>query len=139
MGIEAEVRGQLTKYFALFGELTWTRARDDATGNQLPGQPELVAFARPEFHSGELSERVSDLLAFFEVTHIGKSFPSPGNLSVIAARTTTAVGLGALFFGSRLGLGFRVDDIFDVGGQDLLGFPLPGRLYSGRVGLRHAW
>ena len=139
LGIEAEVRGQLTQYFALFGELTWTQARDNATGNQLPGQPELVAFIRPEVHSGELSDGVSDLLAFVEVTHIGESFASPGNLVVIPARTPVSLGLGALFLQSRLGLGFRADDIFDVRGQDLLGFPLPGRRFSGRLSFRQAW
>ena len=139
LGVEAEVRGQLTEHLVLFSELTWTQARDNATGNQLPGQPELVAFVRPEIHSGELSERVSDLLAFLEVTHIGESFASPGNLTVIPPRTPISVGLGALFFDSLLGLGFRADDLFDVRGQDLLGFPLPGRRFSGRVSVRHAW
>lgn len=139
VGIETEVRGGITEHFLLFGELTWTQARDNATGNQLPGQPELVAFVRPEGHSGELSEIVSDLLAFIEVAYIGQSFASAGNLAIIPARTTTSVGLGALLFDSRLGLGFRVDDIFDVRGQDLLGFPIPGRRYSGRLSVRHDW
>jgi hypothetical protein len=131
------VRAQISKYFAIFGEVTWTQTRDNATGNALPGQPELVAFVRPEVHSGELSKQVSDLLLFFEVTHLGESFANPGNLAVIPARTPMSLGLGALFFESRLGLGFRVDDLLDVRGQDLLGFPVPGRRFSGRVSFRH--
>ena len=66
LGVESEVRANITEHFALFGELTWTQTRDNTTGNQLPGQPQLVAFVRPEVHSGELSRAVSDLLAFFE-------------------------------------------------------------------------
>jgi iron complex outermembrane receptor protein len=137
LGVESEVRAQISKYFAIFGEVTWTQTRDNATGNALPGQPELVAFVRPEVHSGELSKQVSDLLLFFEVTHLGESFANPGNLAVIPARTPMSLGLGALFFESRLGLGFRVDDLLDVRGQDLLGFPVPGRRFSGRVSFRH--
>jgi iron complex outermembrane receptor protein len=139
LGVEAELRGGLTEHFQLLGELTWTRARDNATGNQIPGQPELVAFVRPEGHSGELSKIVSDLLAFLEVAYIGESFASAGNLAIIPARTTVSLGAGALLFQSRLGLGFRADDLFDARGQDLLGFPIPGRRFSGRVSIRHAW
>ena len=139
LGIEAEVRASLTEHFLLFGELTWTQARDNETGNQLPGQPELVAFVRPEAHSSELSDVVSDLLAFVEVSYIGDFFPSPGNLAVIPGWTTVSVGLGALLFRSHLGLGFRADDVFDARGQDLLGYPLPGRRFSGRVSVRHEW
>jgi iron complex outermembrane receptor protein len=139
LGVETEVRVNITQYFALFGELTWTQTRDNATGNALPGQPELVAFVRPEVHSGELSKQVSDLLAFVEVLHLGDSFANPGNLAVIPARTPVSVGIGALFFESHLGLGFRVDDVADVRGQDLLGFPVPGRRFSGRLSFRHAF
>jgi hypothetical protein len=42
-------------------------------------------------------------------------------------------------FEGRLGMSFRVDDLADVRGQDLLGFPLPGRRYTGRLTVRHAW
>jgi len=137
LGVESEVRAQISQYFAIFGEVTWTQTRDNATGNALPGQPALVAFARPELHSGKLSNRVSDLLLFFEVLHVGSSFANPGNLAVIPARTPLSLGAGALFFESRLGLGVRVDDLLDVRGQDLLGFPLPGRRFSGRLSFRH--
>ena len=58
---------------------------------------------------------------------------------MIGARTTLAVGVGARFFDGGLGLGFRADDLFDVRGQDLLGFPLPGRRYSGRISYEHQW
>ena len=138
-GVEVEVRGGASTHFLITGELTWTQARDDATGNQLPGQPELVAFVRPEGHTLALSERVSDLLVFAEVNHVGRSFADPANLIVIGARTTLAVGVGARFFDGGLGLGFRADDLFDVRGQDLLGFPLPGRRYSGRISYEHQW
>ena len=138
-GVEVELSGDVSPHFVVTGELTWTQARDDATGNQLPGQPELVAFVRPEGHTRALSESFSDLLVFAEVNHVGQSFADPANLIVIRARTTFAVGIGALFFDGRFGLGFRADDLFDVRGQDLLGFPLPGRRYSGRISYEHQW
>ncbi|MEM7437509.1 MAG: TonB-dependent receptor [Myxococcota bacterium] len=138
-GVEAELSGGISPHFLITGELTWTQARDQTTGNQLPGQPELVAFVRPEGHTLGLSEQVSDLLVFAEVNHIGQSFADPANLVVIQSRTTFAVGVGALFFEGKFGLGFRADDLFDVRGQDLLGFPLPGRRYSGRVSYEHHW
>jgi outer membrane receptor protein involved in Fe transport len=139
LGVESEVRGAITDHFELIGEVTWTRTRDDATGNQIPGQPALVASVRPEAHTRKLSPQVSDLLLFVEVTHIGSSFADPTNLVVIQARNTMSVGIGALFFDSRLGLGFRVEDMFDVRGQDFLGFPLPGRSFSGRLSFNQRW
>ena len=138
-GVEIELRGGLTKHFILLGDLTWTDAIDESTGNQLPGQPEWIAFAQPEAHSGELSKIVSDLMFFFRVLYVGESYADPANLIVLRARTELATGLGVDMFERRLGLSFRVDDLLDVRGQDLLGYPLPGRRYTGRVSFRHAW
>jgi iron complex outermembrane receptor protein len=138
-GVELEVRGGITHHFILHAEATWTQATDQSTGNQLPGQPEWVAFVQPEAHSSTLSKIVSDISAFFRVMYIGESYADPANLVVLAARTELAVGVGVSLFEARVGLGFRVDDLADVRGQDLLGFPLPGRRYTGRLTVRHAW
>ena len=138
-GVEIEVRGGLTQHFILQTDATWTEAIDTATGNQLPAQPKWVAFAQPEGHTGTLSKQVSDLMAFFQVSYVGKTFDDPANLVEVQARTLLAVGVGADLFESRLGLSFRVDDLLDVRGQDLLGYPLPGRRYTGRLSFRHAW
>lgn len=138
-GVEIEMRGGLTPHFVLLGDATWTQAIDEATGNQLPGQPEWVAFAQPEAHSGELSKVVTDIMGFFRVLYIGTSFADPANLVPLEARTELAAGVGAELFEGLLGLSFRVDDLLDVRGQDLLGFPLPGRRYTGRLSIRHTW
>jgi outer membrane receptor protein involved in Fe transport len=138
-GVEVEIRSGLTRHFVLLGDATWTQAIDEATGNQLPGQPEWVAFAQPEAHSGELSKVVTDVMGFFRVLYVGKSFADPANLVPLEARTELAVGIGAELFESLLGLSFRVDDLLDVRGQDLLGFPLPGRRFTGRLSIRHTW
>ena len=138
-GVELELRGGLTQHFVLQGEASWTQAVDQATGNQLPGQPEWVAFAQPEAHSGTLSKQVSDIMAFFQVSYIGRSYADPTNLIVIRARTVLATGIGVDMFEARLGLSLRVDDLLDTRGEDLLGFPLPGRRYTGRLSFRHAW
>ncbi len=138
-GVEIELRGGLTQHFILQTEATWTQAIDTATGNQLPVQPEWVAFVQPEAHSGTLSKRVSDIMAFFQVSYVGKTYDDPANLIEVTARTVLAAGAGVDLFEGRLGLSFRVDDLFDVRGQDLLGYPLPGRRYTGRLSYRHAW
>ncbi len=138
-GVEVELRGGVTEHFLLQSEVTWTQAIDKANGNQLPVQPEWVAYFQPEFHSGTLSKRVSDIVGFFQLAYLGKAYEDPANLVEISARTVLAAGVGALLFDGRLGLGFRADDLIDVRGQDLVGYPLPGRRYSGRVSYRHAW
>ena len=119
--------------------MTWVQAIDQRLGRQLPGQPEWVAFAQPEVHSGTLSKIVSDLLVFFQVWYVGKSFNDPANLVEIPGRTVLALGAGADLFEGRLGLSFRVDDLLDVRGVDILSFPLPGRRYTGRLTVRHEW
>ncbi len=138
-GVEIELRGGITQHFILQTDATWTQAIDEATGNQLPVQPEWVAFVQPEAHSGTLSKTVSDIMGFFQVFYVGKTYDDPANLIVVSARTVLATGAGVDLFESRLGLSFRVDDLLDVRGQDLLGYPLPGRRYTGRLSYRHAW
>ncbi len=138
-GVEIELRGGVTERFFITGEMTWVQAIDQRLGRQLPGQPEWVAFAQPEVHSGTLSKIVSDLLVFFQVWYVGKSFNDPANLVEIPGRTVLALGAGADLFEGRLGLSFRVDDLLDVRGVDILSFPLPGRRYTGRLTVRHEW
>jgi len=138
-GVEVELRGGVTQHFVVQSEMTWTQAIDNTSGAQLPGQPEWVAFAQPEAHSGTLSKWVSDIMAFFQVSYIGRSYADPANLVEIRARTVLATGCGVDLFEGSLGLSFRVDDLLDVRGDDLLGFPLPGRRYTGRLSYRYAW
>lgn len=138
-GVEVELSGSVTEHWLLQAEMTWTQATDRVTGNQLPGQPEWVAFVQPEAHAGMLSKRVSDIMGFFQVSYIGESYADPANLVDIRARTVLATGLGVDMFESRLGLSARVDDLLDVRGDDLLGFPLAGRRYTGRVSYRQTW
>lgn len=138
-GVEIEVRGALTHHFLLHGDVTWTHATDETTGNLLPGQPEWIAFVQPEAHTSTLSKIVSDMMVFLRVLYVGRSFADPANLVVLTARIELATGVGIDMFERRLGLSFRVDDLADVRGQDLLGFPLPGRRYTGRLSFRHHW
>ena len=83
-GVEVELRGGVTEHFILQSEATWTQAIDKATGNQLPVQPEWVAFAQPEAHSGTLSKWVSDIMAFFQVSYVGKTYDDPRTSSRFA-------------------------------------------------------
>jgi outer membrane receptor protein involved in Fe transport len=78
-------------------------------------------------------------MAFFQVAYIGRSYSDRVNLVEIRPRTVLGLGVGVDMFESRLGLSFRVDDLLDVRGFDLLNFPLPGRRYTGRLTFRHRW
>ena len=138
-GVELELRGGVTQHFLLHSEVTWTQATDKATGNQFPVQPEWVAYFQPEAHSGTLSKWVSDISGFVQVSYLGKTYDDPANLVEVSARTVLAAGVGVLLFEGRLGLAFRVDDLLDARGQDLVGYPLPGLRYTGRISYRHAW
>jgi iron complex outermembrane receptor protein len=138
-GVEIELRGGITHHFIVQGEVTWTQAVDEALGRQLPGQPEWVAFVQPEAHSSTLSTWVSDIMGFFQVAYIGQSYEDRTNLVVLRARTVLATGVGVDLLEGTLGLSFRVDDLLDVRGVDLLGFPLPGRRYTGRLSYRYTW
>jgi outer membrane receptor protein involved in Fe transport len=138
-GAELELRASISCYFMLDGELTWIDAIDESTGNEIPGQPSWLALARPAVHSGPLRTHLTDLFAFLEVNYVGDSFADPANLVGIQSRSVLSLGLGTELFEGALGLGFRVDDLLDVRGEDLLGFPLPGLRFSGRVSYQHAW
>ncbi len=119
--------------------MTWTQAIDVELDKWLPGQPQWDTFIQPEVHSRTLSKWVSDISAFFQVAYLGKTYDDPANLIVLPARTVLATGVGALFFEGRLGLSFRIDDLLDVRGYDLVGYPLPGRQYTGRLSYQHSW
>jgi len=138
-GVEIELRGGITHHFIVQGEVTWTQAVDEALGRQVPGQPEWVAFVQPEAHSSRLSKWVSDIMGFFQVAYIGQSYEDRTNLVVLRARSVLATGVGVDLLEGTLGLSFRVDDLLDVRGVDLLGFPLPGRRYTGRLSYRYTW
>ncbi len=138
-GAEVELRASISCYFMLDAELTWIDAIDESTGNQIPGQPSWLALARPAVHSGPLRAHLSDLFTFFEINYVGDSYADPANLVAIQSRTVLSLGVGAELFEGALGLGVRADDLLDVRGEDLLGFPLPGLRFSGRVSYRYAW
>jgi outer membrane receptor protein involved in Fe transport len=138
-GVEVELRGRATQHFIIQSEMTWTEAIDETSGKWLPGQPQWVAFVQPEAHSGRLSKSVTDIMGFFQVSYIGKSYGDPANLVEFPGRTVLATGFGVDLLERQLGLSFRIDDLLDVRGFDLLGFPLPGRRYTGRLSYRYAW
>ena len=139
-GVELELRGGITEHFFVTADVTWNEAIDETTGKWLPGQPRWVAFAQPEAHSGTLSKWISDIMAFFQVSYIGKIYSDPVNLvPPFRPRTELAIGAGVDMFEGRFALSARVDDLLDVRGVDLLGYPLPGRRYTGRLSVRHSW
>jgi outer membrane receptor protein involved in Fe transport len=137
LGVEAGVRGALTKHFQLTGAFTWLDAREDS-GRRLTLRPDVAFHARPEGHTGPLFDAIDDAVIFVELHHVGHAYADPSNLIELRARTTLDAGARVDVFEERLSIGFTLYDVFDVRGRDLLGFPLPGRRFGLSIALSEA-
>jgi hypothetical protein len=135
-GLEGGLRGSLGRHLELSGALTWLSA-EDGTGRVLPFRPALVAVARPEVHTGPvLDDVVEDAALRIEVTHTGASFVDAANLIELRARTWLGLGLRFDLLDGGLFVDLSVQDLADRRGDDLLGYPLPGRRFLVVVGHR---
>ncbi|MCA9602521.1 MAG: TonB-dependent receptor [Polyangiales bacterium] len=117
-GDEGTLRGLVTA--------TWLRAVDVGLDRTLPLRPKLQLYARPEW-TGPGVAFIDTVTLYADVTHVGSNFGDAANLVVLQARTR--VGVGAVFgmAKGRLDAAFSIRDLGDTRGQDVLGFPLPGR------------
>jgi iron complex outermembrane receptor protein len=128
LGAELGARIHASDVASLSGAVTVVDPRDTRMDRDLPLRPRLTLFARPELHVGPFGP-VHRVRAFVEVMHVGESFVDPANLVRLSARTPLGVGAGVDLFEGRVRVSARVADVFDARGQDLLGFPLPGRAF----------
>jgi vitamin B12 transporter len=129
-GLEVGLGGSWGRHVHLDGSLTWVDTRDAHTDHALPLRPALVALLRPELRTGPLLDGVlQDLRLHLAFQHTGANFADPANFQSIGERTWFSAGLRV---DTSIGLSgsFVVRDLFDAAGDDLLGYPLPGRRWS---------
>ena len=126
-GIEAGLSGGYTEHLELRFALTYTHSVDETSGHALPFRTPLSTYARVEGHSGALGGRLDDLLVYLELDHQGETPIDLSGLQRLGAQTWLGLGVRALALSGRVSVALSISDLFDAGGQDLLGFPLPGR------------
>jgi iron complex outermembrane receptor protein len=136
LGVEAGGALRLGDVVAFTGTLTALRPRDDGRDRVLPLRPALQAHARVDLVAPVIGTRGRGVRARLgghaEVTHVGAVWADAANLARIEARTVLGLGATASVDGAwpgRLRVSARVDDLLDVRGADVLGFPLPGRAF----------
>ncbi len=133
--IGAELGGDATlaDHVRLAFATTWLDAR--AGDRRLALTPELSAYVRSELLLRGLGP-IGAATLFCDVTHLSSSFADAANLVTIDARTLFGAGARATFLGDHAELALTVRDLFDARGQDVMGFPLPGRSFALELTLR---
>jgi iron complex outermembrane receptor protein len=134
-GMEAGLDLDFFDRVGLAGAMTLIDTTDLELSRDLPLRPTLAAYARPSLALGPWSV-VSAFELFIDVTHVGDSFADPANLVVTRGRTRFGAGVGFAFVEGRVRIDATVDDIFDARGQDVMGFPLPGRSFFADLTVR---
>jgi iron complex outermembrane receptor protein len=147
-GEEVSTRARLYERLALTLNYTHQDAIDDSDvpylhGNQLPGRPrhELYARVELEWSAGRPLPGVTALApftprVFFDANLIGDNYLNRANTKQVGSRTLLGTGLS---FGlprrilDPLRVSFEVRNLTDDQTRDVLGFPLPGRVFSGTV------
>ncbi len=134
-GLEMTTRLALPPWIWLDGQLAWLDARDDRD-RELPLRPRWTGRAQAEVRAGALAAGwADDMRARVDWSYVGASRPDPANLITIQPRGAWGAALETRHGGDRLRVVVAVRDLFDAGGSDLLGFPLPGR----RVDVAVSW
>jgi iron complex outermembrane receptor protein len=147
-GEEVSARGRLADRVALSVNYTHQDAIDDSDvpylrGNQLPGRPRHELYARIEL-AWSTRRPLPGLAAlapfapqvFFDANLIGDNYLNRANTEQVASRTLLGTGFS---FGlprralAPLRVSFEVRNLTDDQTRDVLGFPLPGRVFSGTL------
>lgn len=118
----------------LASALTWLVGRDLSRGDlahdlALPLRPDFSFYARLAFRLGPFGP-VDAVVPAIDVTYVGSSFVDVANTARLSDRVPIGASLAVDLWSTRLRLAAILGDIGDVGGQDLLGFPLPGRTFA---------
>jgi len=134
-GLEFALDARLFRRIAVVSAMTLQDAVDLTRSRALPLRPAVQLYARA---SGRLPPfgPIASLEPWVDVTHVGAVAADPSNLAQIPARTVFGCGLALTSRARDLVLAGSVTDLADVRGQDLLGFPLPGRTFAATLTLR---
>lgn len=128
-GLELGLSGRLSRHVRLT-----TTARTQQTrsplGLQFAREPKLTVQGRVEGNLFLAARMAQRLTAFATLEHRSTAFADPANKALLVPRTIVGVGVLIVALTNRLQLSARLDDLFDVGGRDLLGLPLPGRRFA---------
>ena len=134
-GLEVALDAGLARYVSLVSALTLLDAVDTTRGRALPLRPATQLYARLSGRVPRLGP-VESIEPSFDVTYVGQSAADQANLALIPARTVLGCGLAVTWHAPHAVLAFTATDLADVRGQDLLGFPLPGRTLALTLTLR---
>jgi hypothetical protein len=125
-GIELGARAAYTRHVFLTASATFLDS-EGKPGKSLPNRPRAIVLVQPALHSGPFAA-LDDLSAFFEVAYTASSFDDLDNATLPKRpQALASTGITSLFLSERAALRVTLSDVFDRGGQDLRGFPLPGR------------
>jgi iron complex outermembrane receptor protein len=147
-GEEVSARGRLADRLAVSLNYTHQNAIDESDvpylhGNQLPGRPRHELYARAELewstrhplpYLGALAP--FDPRLFFDANLIGDNYLNRANTERVGSRTLLGTGVSFRIPGVRLAplrVSFEVRNLTGDQTRDVLGFPLPGRVFSGTV------
>jgi outer membrane receptor protein involved in Fe transport len=146
-GAEASLRLDLFSHLRLAYSVTFLHTRSlsmDAvrSGKPLPFRPAARHHARLEGYVRDSAN--SELRLFVDLDHQSSHTVDPAALVRLPARTIVSLGfgwrlhtrglLGAL---GHVDLGIILRNVGDVQAVDLIGYPLPGRTLTARIGWRH--
>lgn len=127
-GLEVALDARFTRYVSLVSALTLLDAVDTTHDRALPLRPATQLYARLSGRVPRLG-LLESIEPYFDVTYVGRSAADVANTTIIPSRIVFGCGVAVSLPARPAVLAFFASDLADVRGQDLLGFPLPGRTF----------
>jgi iron complex outermembrane receptor protein len=124
-GLEAQVEATLAEFVDVYGHYTWEFAREGATGRHIPGRP------RHELHAG-VDARFKKVNPFFNLDWLDANFLDPLGTRKVNNRWIVSGGVSVGPF-YRTTLTFEGKNLGGSQIVDVVGFPLPGRSFFGKL------
>ncbi|MDO8462335.1 MAG: TonB-dependent receptor, partial [Deltaproteobacteria bacterium] len=133
-GIEVATQWRPTKPLSLALNYTYQKARDQSG---LPATDGLLLPGRPVHElDAKVNYRYQALRFFTDINFIDSNFLDTQNIRAVNHRTFWNVGSQVSFF-KYFAASFEVKNILDDQTVDIVGFPLPGRGYFGKLEMRN--
>jgi vitamin B12 transporter len=120
LGASLEAEGTLSPRWITRAALTWMRARDTASGLDLPNRPRLSGtLALTHLWRGGASLTLSAVA-------VGERYADAGNTIRLPAYLTTGL-VAQMPLRSGVGVRLAIQNLFDVRYEPVQGYPAPGR------------
>ncbi|HEX2677914.1 MAG TPA: TonB-dependent receptor [Polyangiales bacterium] len=125
-GVELGARTTYTSHLSLNAALTLLDT-EGKPGKSLPNRPRAVLFVEPGASTSPIGP--FDALRFFvTLNYAANSYDDPDNATLPKpSQTFVDAGTALAFLHEHAELRVTAADVFDRGGRDLSGYPLPGR------------